>query len=237
MVKLGVNIDHVATLREVRKATEPDILLAAKEAIKGGADSITVHLREDERHIKYYDVLRLKSELNFPLNLEMSIDPEVVKRALTIIPYQATIVPERRMEITTERGLDLLSNFQRIKDVVSSLKDKGIIVSLFIDPEEDILKKVKSTGADRVELHTGAYALSFKKENFEKEKKRLFIAEHICKEEGLILHAGHGLNYENIYPLLELKSLAEVNIGHSIVSKAIFVGLRQAVTEMKKILS
>jgi pyridoxine 5-phosphate synthase len=240
MIRLGVNIDHVATLREVRKSSEPDILAAANEALKGGADSITVHLREDERHIKEADVRLLRSRCTAPLNLEMSTDSAVLAKALDIIPNQATLVPERRLEVTTERGLDLLMFLEKTRLTVRALQDKGILVSLFIDPDPEMLRLVRKTGTDRIEIHTGQYASAFGTPAFPDALERIRTAADICRSEGIKIHAGHGLSTANILPLLEAllpAGLEEVNIGHSLVCRAVFVGLAKAVAEMKHVLT
>ncbi len=234
MVKLGVNIDHVATLREARGGVEPDILQAACDAVKGGADGITVHLREDRRHIQDKDVFLLKKKIDVPLNLEMSLNGEIVEIAKKVRPNQATIVPEKRRELTTEGGLDVIENFRKVKKVVRELKDKGIKVSLFIDP---VVKQVEASfdaGADAVELHTGAYSEKFGRRGGLSELKKLFKAAKCVNLLGVQLNAGHGLNYVNVFDVLKLPKLYELNIGHSVISRAVFVGLERAVSEMKQ---
>ncbi len=237
MIKLGINLDHIATVREARKTTEPSPVLAVHHAELGGADSITVHLREDERHIKFRDVQLIREIVHTKLNLEMAINVDVIKKALQILPDQVTLVPEKRQEITTESGLDCLANKEQLKNTIASFKAKGIIVSLFIDPELDQIRLSKELGADFVELHTGAYAntKTEKEAHFEFEKIR--VAGELCTELGLGLNAGHGLTFTNIFPFLALPNLHEVNIGHSIISRAVFTGLTKAVSDMKAILS
>jgi pyridoxine 5-phosphate synthase len=237
MIRLGVNIDHVATIREARKAHEPDVLQAALEAEAGGADSITAHLREDQRHIKYEDALKLRKSIRTKLNLEMSIARDIVDKALVILPEQATLVPERRKEITTKSGLDVHKYKDGIRSVIAELKVKKIIVSLFIDPVEADIRLSKDLGADFVEIHTGAYANAVDKGSLAIELERIRKAARICGEIGLGFNAGHGLNYLNLTDLLEIPNLYEVNIGHSIISRAVFTGIRTAVRDMKHILT
>jgi pyridoxine 5-phosphate synthase len=237
-IRLGVNVDHVATIREARKALEPDPVLAAAAAERAGADSITVHLREDERHIKYRDVLRLRRSLRTKLNLEMSLDPAVVARACAVRPDQATLVPERRKEITTEGGLDVGREFGRVRETIRRLKAarRGMSVSLFIDPDERSVLLSKKAGADFVEIHTGAYADSRTPARRKKELARIRRCAGVCARIGLGFNAGHGLNYKNVAALKPIRNLHEVNIGHSIVSRAVFTGLSVAVRDMRKAL-
>jgi pyridoxine 5-phosphate synthase len=234
MVELGVNIDHVATLRQARRGIEPDPIWAAVEAELGGADAITVHLREDRRHISDRDVQLLPQTVQCKLNLELSISPEIVEIALLIGPAQATLVPERRAEITTEGGLDLTAGAERISDVVRRLKAAGIFVSAFIDPVERQVTTAAQQGFDAVELHTGAYANAGSRKQQDDELARLAVAAAAATQAGLRLHAGHGLNYQNVGPVARLDRVRELNIGHALVSRAIFVGLREAVAEMKR---
>ncbi len=235
MVELGVNIDHVATLRQARKTYEPDPVEAAAEAEAGGADSITVHLREDRRHINDRDVHRLRETVRTKLNLEMSLTPEIIEIAVRVRPDQATIVPERRQEITTEGGIDLLAAAERSRHAVRKLKEAGIFVSAFIGPEERQIDAARQQGYDAVELHTGDYANAHGPAVAE-EFERLRLAGVAVRDRGLRLHAGHGLNYRNVQMIAAIVDMAELNIGHAIVSRAVFVGLRQAVHEMKAIL-
>lgn len=236
MPKLGVNIDHVATLREARKIDEPDPVSAARIAELAGADSIVVHLREDRRHIKDKDVELLKNVLKVKLNLEMSINKEIVSIAKDLKPDQSTLVPEKRQEITTEGGLDVASNTQEIKKIVDDLKGSGIIVSLFIDPDPKQIKAAKQIEADAVEIHTGEYANSKDKESQEERLKEIKEAALLASKYGLIVHAGHGLNYYNVKKIAHIPQIEELNIGHSIISKAVFVGLKQAIREMKELI-
>lgn len=236
MVELGVNIDHVATLRQARRTYEPDPVWAAAEAELGGADGITVHLREDRRHINDRDVQLLKQTVQCKLNLEMSIVPEIVEIAVRTAPHQATLVPERRQEVTTEGGLNLAAEPERIAAVVRKLKDAGVFVSAFIDPEEKQIALSKQLGFDAVELHTGEYA-NASGEGVQKQLERLVRASALVRQAGLRLHAGHGLNYRNVRPVAAIETMHELNIGHAIISRAVFVGLREAVREMKRVIT
>ena len=234
MIELGVNIDHVATIRQARRTYEPDPAWAAIEAELGGADGITVHLREDRRHINDRDVRLLKETVQCKLNLEMSIAPEIVEIAVKTLPDQATLVPERRTEVTTEGGIDLTGDADATM-AVKKLKDKGVFVSAFIDPDERQVVAAHNQGFDAIELHTGDYA-NADGAQAQVELDRLRAAAELAHQRGLRLHAGHGLNYRNIVPLCSIANLVEVNIGHAIVSRAVFVGLRKAVREMKRLL-
>ncbi|MBI4387829.1 MAG: pyridoxine 5'-phosphate synthase [Candidatus Omnitrophica bacterium] len=231
MVTLGLNIDHVATLREVRKDIVPNLLKAAQEGVRGGAKGITVHLREDRRHIQDRDVFILKQAIKVPLNLEMSIAPNVVRVALHIKPEKACLVPEKRKELTTEGGLDLRHAQRQIATVVNQLKKKGVTVSLFIDPEPAQLRVASEVNADFIELHTGVYARTRGSQR-KRELKRLRDAAEYAHELGLGVNAGHGLNYENVKPVAQLPCVEELNIGHAIIARAVFVGIRKAVSEM-----
>jgi len=232
MVELGVNIDHVATLRQARRTYEPDPIWAAAEAELGGADGITVHLREDRRHINDRDVRLLRQTVQCRLNLEMSINPQIVDIAAEVKPDQATIVPERRQEVTTEGGIDLAADGQRIAQVVQRLRSAGIFLSAFIEPDERQIVLAGQLGFQAVELHTGAYA-NARGDAALHELHRIQTASAIVRREGLRLHAGHGLNYRNVGPIAAIEAMAELNIGHAIVSRAVFIGLRAAVAEMK----
>ena len=236
MIELGVNIDHVATLRQARRTYEPDPVWAAVEAELGGADGITVHLREDRRHINDRDVRALRDSVQCKLNLEMSIAADIVEIAIQTNPDQATIVPERRQEITTEGGIDLSQESGRITDAVHRLRDLGVFVSAFIEPDERQIDLAAQQGFHAVELHTGAYA-NAEGENAKKLLDQLVVAGKHVRDRGLRLHAGHGLNYHNVRPVAAIKDMAELNIGHAIVSRAIFTGLREAVREMKRVIN
>jgi pyridoxine 5-phosphate synthase len=235
MVELGVNIDHVATLRQARRGTQPDPVAAAVLAELGGADSITIHLREDRRHIQDRDLRVLRQTVSSRLNLELACSKEVVDIAVEVKPDQATLVPERREEVTTEGGLDILSDTSRVAEAVKRLQSHGIFVSLFLDPEEDQIRAAAALGVEAVELHTGQYAL----EQGTKRRlqlQRLQQAGALIRQLGLQLHAGHGLDYLNVQPIAAIAEMHELNIGHSIVSRSIMVGMREAVSEMKRLM-
>jgi pyridoxine 5-phosphate synthase len=236
MNKLGVNIDHVATVRQARRTDEPDPLWAAVEAELGGADGITFHLREDRRHINDRDAELLKHTVGVKLNMEMSVNPGIVKIALRLRPDQCTLVPERREELTTEGGLDVARLRRKVAPVVKKLRAAGIVTSAFIEPLEDQVRASADCGFHAVELWTGAYAHA-KNENAQYVAlDRLMRALEVGRERGLDVHAGHGLTYRNIDPIAATGAFSEFNIGHSIVARAVFVGLREAVREMKRLL-
>jgi pyridoxine 5-phosphate synthase len=236
MIELGVNIDHVATLRQARRTYEPDPVWAAMEAELGGADGITIHLREDRRHINDRDVRVLRETVQCKLNLEMSVAPEIVEVALRTRPHQATLVPERRQEVTTEGGIDLTGDVDT-SNAVRRLKDLGIFVSAFIAPDEKQVTAAQKQGYDAVELHTGEYAHAHHPEDVEKQLERLRKAGALARQMGMRLHAGHGLNYRNVPPVAAIEGMRELNIGHAIVSRAVFIGLREAVREMKRLMN
>jgi len=236
MIKLGVNIDHVATIREARKTNEPDPVWAAVEAELGGADGITFHLREDRRHINDRDAELLKGTVAVKLNMEMSIDPGIVAIALRLKPDQCTLVPERRAEITTEGGLDVVRLERRIRPVVRKLKRAGMETSAFVEPLEAQIVGAARCGFDAVELWTGGYAHARNAQQRERALDDLARAIDVGLDHGLIVHAGHGLTYRNVMPVARLAGLSEFNIGHSIIARAVFVGLREAVREMKRLI-
>ncbi len=259
-MKLGVNVDHIALLREARKINDPDPLEAALLAKRAGADQITIHLREDRRHINDEDVKRIVENSQLPVNIECSIDPDIIEYIANIKPYRATIVPERREEVTTEGGLDFSLIYDRLDNVVHYLKAKDIEVSLFIDPTKEAVKASKILGVQWVELHTGRYANIFAMlysnlsltrnsiKEFEiqrsKLKKMLYKSLEDLKnaaieaeEFGLKVAAGHGLNYQNVFAILDIDEIEELNIGQSIVARAVFDGFENAVREMKRIIS
>jgi pyridoxine 5-phosphate synthase len=237
MIRLGVNIDHVATVRQARKTIEPDPVNAAIIAEKAGADGITVHLRQDRRHISDRDVRVLRKTVKTSLNLEMSAAKPIVDIALLVKPDQATLVPEKREELTTEGGLDVLAQKNKIKKTVMRLKARKINVSLFVEPDLEQIKAAKLAGADAIELHTGSYANAKAKKAAEKQLKRLAKAAVFASSIGLKVYAGHGLTYENTAGLLKkVPHLEELNIGHSIVSRAVLNGMDEAVRTMKKII-
>lgn len=233
---LGVNIDHIATLRNARGGVEPNLIEAAIICEKVGVEGITTHLREDRRHIKDADVNELKTILKTRLNLEMAMTDEMQKIALNLKPAACCIVPEKRQELTTEGGLDVLSQLDRAIKFVKPLEEAGIAVSLFIDPNKEQVLAASKTGAQFIELHTGAYSEAFGGINEEIEFNKLKDATAYAQSLGLKVNAGHGLNYENVHRMHEIPELVELNIGHSIISKAIFVGLESAVREMKELI-
>jgi len=235
-MKLGVNVDHIATLREARKISYPDPVQGALLCEKAGCDLIVAHLREDRRHIKERDVLLIKKKIKIPFNLEMSINEEIVDFALKLKPYQATLVPERRLELTTEGGIDLIKNYRKIKEVVEKLQSKNIIVSLFIDPIETQIEKAKQLKVEHIEINTGRYSETKSKKEKEKELNKIIKATDFAKQLDLYVAAGHGLNYENVKDIAHIKDIQELNIGHSIISRAVFVGLIEAVREMISLL-
>lgn len=236
MAKLGVNIDHVATVRQARRTDEPDPVWAAVEAELGGADGITVHLREDRRHIGDRDVQLLRQTVAVKLNLEMSIAPEIVDIAARLRPDQATLVPERRQEITTEGGLDVARLADQIRPVVQRLRDAGIVTSAFIEPLPEQVEASAECGFHAIELWTGAYAHARDEAARASTLETLRRALALGKGAGLEVHAGHGLTYRNVAAIAAEPGFAEFNIGHSIVARAVFVGMREAVREMKSLL-
>jgi pyridoxine 5-phosphate synthase len=234
MIRLGVNIDHVATVRQARRAAEPDPVAAAVLALLGGADNITVHLREDRRHIQDRDVRLLRSLLTGRLNLEMAAVDSIVDIACEVKPDQATLVPERREELTTEGGLDVVRNLPVVERALKRLMAAGIEVSLFIDPDSRQIEAAKMLGAAAVEVQTARYSEARTPADANRELAALVAAAQTAQECGLHFHLGHGLNYTNIIPVCGIRNLVEVNIGHSIVSRAVLVGLERAVKEMKE---
>jgi len=236
MIKLGVNIDHIATLRQARKTYEPDPVWGAAIAELAGADCITVHLREDRRHIQDRDVLLLRQTVQAKLNLEMGNSPEIVGIACDIKPDQVTLVPEKREEVTTEGGLDVIKHFDLLKESISKFNDAGIKASMFIDPENDQVEASKKVGAEFVEFHTGTYANALTEKDIKLELDKLTKVCEFARQTGMRVNAGHGLTYKNVQAICELPYIEELNIGHSIISRSVFVGLSQAVTEMKQIL-
>ncbi len=234
---LGVNIDHVATLRNARGGSEPSVIEAARIAEENGATSITTHLREDRRHIKDADVYTLIKTLKTRLNLEMAMADDIQKIALEIKPYSICLVPEKRQEITTEGGLDVAGQLDKVTEFIKPLLDNGIIVSLFIDPDENQVKASAKTGAQFIEMHTGTYSESFGTEKEEQEFLNLKNAAKLAQDLGLKVNAGHGLNYQNVKRMHEIPDLVELNIGHSIISRAVFTGLGEAVKTMHDLIS
>ena len=235
MPELGVNIDHVATLRQARKTYEPDPVAAAMLAELAGADSITIHLREDRRHIQDRDLRLLRETVTTKLNLELSVSDEIVGIACQTKPDQATLVPERREEVTTEGGLDVNSHKAAVARAVQRLQAAGIAVSLFIDPDPRQIQLSKELGVEAIELHTGQYALARGAVQVQ-QLAALVAAGKLANDLGLRLHAGHGLNYHNVRPVATIAGMLELNIGHSIISRAVLVGMERAVREMKALL-
>jgi pyridoxine 5-phosphate synthase len=232
-MRLYINIDHVATVRQARRTDEPDPVEAAAVAEAHGADGITVHLREDRRHIQDHDVDRLAPKVRTVLNLELATSEEIVAIACRIRPFQATLVPERREEITTEGGLDLARNEARLRETIVRLRDAGTRVSLFIDPTRESVERSRELGAPAIELHTGRYAHAWPGADRSLAELR-DVASH-ARRIGLAVHAGHGLTYRNVTPVAAIPDIEELNIGHSIVSRAIMVGIGSAVAEMRRL--
>ena len=233
---LGVNIDHIATLRNARGGNEPDVLLAARICQDLGVESITTHLREDRRHIKDADVYAIRKLRNVRLNLEMAMTDEMQKIALELRPHAVCIVPEKRQELTTEGGLDVAGQLDRAREFVKPLIEKGIEVSMFIDPDIRQIHASYKIGAPFIELHTGRYSEAFGFEDEEKAFTALKEGAAVAQTLGLKVNAGHGLNYENVVRMHEIPNLYELNIGHSIIARSVFVGLNQAVSEMKDLI-
>jgi len=234
-LRLGVNIDHVATLRQVRRATYPDPLLAALVAEQSGADSITLHLREDRRHIQDHDVDRLRAALQTRMNLEMAATDAMVEIARRVRPQDVCLVPEKREELTTEGGLDVAGQVPRLREVCAALRSAGSRVSLFVDPEVAQLEAALESGAPVVELHTGSYAES-SGERQAMELARLADAARYGSQIGLTVHAGHGLHYHNVQPVAAIPEIVELNIGHAIVARAVLEGMAAAVRSMKALM-
>jgi pyridoxine 5-phosphate synthase len=230
-IRLGVNIDHVATVRQVRLGVQPDPVELALLCEQGGADSIVAHLREDRRHIQDHDVARLRKRLKIPLNLEMGNSADVVSVALRVGPEQVTLVPEKRQELTTEGGLDVAGQFEKVQKTVRRFQAQKIEVSLFIDPQPGQVAAAHRSGARIVEFHTGSYAHAAKKS---KELRHLVAASRAARREGMIVAAGHGLTLGNVRAVAAIAEIEELNIGHSIVSRALSVGMLKAVREMKE---
>jgi pyridoxine 5-phosphate synthase len=243
MPKLGVNIDHVATLRQARYLglldspnCEPNTVEAASACERAGAQGITIHLRADRRHIQDQDVFRLRNSIMTKLNLELGNTSEILETALQVLPDEVCLVPENRQEITTEGGLDVVKNAKPLRKTVDRLQSAGIRVSMFIEPMGEQIHAAADLGAEAVELHTGAYANAVS-DFREDELERLRAAQKLATERGLVVNAGHGINYENVRALLDIKGWNEFNIGHSIVSRALFVGLENAVREMVRLVA
>jgi pyridoxine 5-phosphate synthase len=236
LIRLGVNVDHVATVRQARRVDVPDPVEAALLAETAGADGITVHLREDRRHIQERDVRILRQRLQTKLNLEMAVTPAMLAFAENVRPDDACFVPEKREELTTEGGLDVLSHRQKIREATQRLQEVGVRVSLFVDPETAQIEASRDSGAHAVEIHTGAYCNALGVER-EKQLEAILEASKLAQSLGLEVHGGHGLNYDNVPAIAQIPEMTELNIGHSIIARAIIVGIEQAVREMKDLLS
>ena len=235
-LRLGVNIDHVATVRNARGGDAPDPIRAALIAQNAGADGITAHLREDRRHIKDKDIERLMAEIELPLNFEMAATDEMKDIALRLKPNAVCIVPEKRMEITTEGGLDLISQFDRLKSICDQLNDNGLRISLFIEPDLRQIETAVKLKVPVIELHTGTYS-ELEADNKENELKRIQRAVDYANELGIECHAGHGLNFENVGPIASIEKITELNIGHFLIGEAVFIGLTSAIGKMKHIMA
>ncbi|MGA1825772.1 MAG: pyridoxine 5'-phosphate synthase [bacterium] len=232
MARLGVNIDHIANIRQARLAKEPDPIAAAVIVQMAGADGLTIHLRHDRRHIQDRDVRLLKEVIQIPLNLEMAGTDEMVKIAVTERPDMVTLVPEKPNEVTTEGGLDVIANQKNLQDIISALKGEGIRCSIFIDPDQTQVEMAKNLDADCIELHTGIYAAALEAEKIETELKRIAAAAKLADRLGMVVNAGHDLTYRNVASIVAIEEITELNIGHNIIARAVFVGLEQAVKEM-----
>lgn len=232
MPRLGVNIDHVATIREARGVSYPDPVVAAALAELAGAECIVVHLREDRRHIKDRDIRILRETIQTALNMEMAATEEMIKIALEIRPDVATLVPERREELTTEGGLDVMGNMARVKEAIQALKGVGIKVSLFVDPIAEQIEASREAGADAIEIHTGLYCEAKTEEGIATELRKVITAAQKAHALGLEVKAGHGLHYFNVAPIAAIPEIVELSIGHSIVARAVLVGIEQAVRDM-----
>jgi pyridoxine 5-phosphate synthase len=235
MLRLGVNVDHVATVRQARRAEVPDPVAAALLAEQAGADGITVHLREDRRHIQERDVERLRERATTKINLEMAVTPAMVAYAEKLRPDDACFVPEKREELTTEGGLDVIAHNTKVKEAVARLQDRGVHVSLFIDPASPQIEAAREAGAYAVEIHTGAYC-NAGGAGRDKERQAIAAAASLAQSLGLEVHGGHGLDYENVSLVAAIPEIVELNIGHSIIARAVIVGISQAVREMKELL-
>ena len=236
-MKLGVNIDHVATLRQARRGNEPDVLSTVEICEKAGADSIVAHLREDRRHMQDVDIIKLRKIVKTRFNLELSIHPEIVAIAMKVKPDQITLVPERREEITTEGGLDVKKFSKRIRQIFDDASKAKIVTSLFIAPDKNQIDATYGMGVKMVEFHTGCYANAKTKIERNCQLKQLRDMTDYAGSLGIVVNVGHGLNYENIDAVAKIQGVEELNIGHSIISRAVFVGLENAVKEMKKLIT
>lgn len=233
-MRLYINVDHVATLRQARRTDEPDPTKAALLAESAGADGITVHLREDRRHVQDDDLERLTASVGTVLNIELALDPDVLARVAALAPYQATVVPERREEVTTEGGLDLSRRDPRLRTTIRRLEEAGSRVSLFIDPDIAVIDAAKDLGVPAIELHTGRYAHTWREDDRALDELR--AASRHAADLGLAVHAGHGLTYLNVQPVAAIPEIEELNIGHSVVSRAVLTGMTEAVTTMRRLI-
>lgn len=238
-MKLGVNIDHIATLREARGTLYPDPVVGALLSEYAGCSSVVAHLREDRRHIKERDILFIKRAVKVSFNMEMSINKDIVDFALKIKPEQSTLVPERRQELTTEGGIDIVNkhNYKKVEKAVKTLKEDGIVVSLFIDPDKRQIENAKKIGADLIEFNTGKYSEAKTAANVKKELLKLKQAAKFAKNLGFFVAAGHGIDYENVKGIIKIKEIEELNIGHAIICRSVFIGIVAAVEEMIKIIN
>jgi len=236
MPKLGVNVDHVATLRQARGGAEPDPIEAALICERAGCDSIVAHLREDRRHINDRDIIELRKRVNTRFNLEMSINPKIVDIALRIGPDQVTLVPEKRQELTTEGGLSVIKFEKKLANIAALFNEKGIDVSVFIGPCKDEIRSAIYIGIGTIEIHTGEYSMAKDKKSMDKEFKKIKNASEYAISKGLTVNAGHGLNYTNVKKIASIKGMNELNIGHSMISRAVFTGLYKAVKDMKALI-
>ena len=234
-IELGVNVDHIATLRQARGTSYPDPMQAADIARTAGADGVTVHLREDRRHIQDYDVFSIKGNVRLPMNLEMAATEPMLAIATQVNPHECCLVPEKRAELTTEGGLNVADQVESLKEYVQTLQNNGILVSLFIDPQSEQVLASKQVGANIVELHTGNYA-DCPAPDREQELQRIITAAKLAVAQGLQVNAGHGLNYQNVAPIASIVEIKTLNIGHSIVARACITGLHEAVFTMKQII-
>ncbi len=237
-VRLGINIDHVATLRNARGENYPEVTKAARIVEKSGADLVTVHVREDRRHINEKDLGDILNVINIPVNLEIAANSEMAKIAIQYKPKSVCFVPEKRQEITTEGGLDVINNFDKLKKILKLFSNNNINVAIFIDPDKDQLIATQKLGVKSIEFHTGSYANAFmKKNNVELELKKITESTAFAKKMGLICHAGHGLTYDNVSSIVSINDIVELNIGHFIIANSIFDGLENSILKMRKIIS
>ncbi|MBN2382810.1 pyridoxine 5'-phosphate synthase [bacterium] len=238
MAKLGVNLDHIATIREARKTNEPDPVFGAYIVELAGGHGVTIHLREDRRHIQDRDLDLMRQVVTkMKLNLEMAATPEMLKIAARVLPNQVTLVPEKRQEVTTEGGLDIMAQAKPIASAIKQLHKHAIEVSLFIDPVLPVIEQARALGADAIELHTGSYARAWSNHEYRTELDQIIQGTQLGRDLGLVVHAGHGLTYQNIKPIAAIPLIEEFNIGHSIIARAVYVGLERAIRDMLALIS